>query len=78
MWVVVGVLLVVAAVVIADFDLIWERREGPVFIASNGPISEEEFRQKLTTEGWTNVLIKQEGRYYQIVGRKGQQTSQSL
>jgi hypothetical protein len=75
---VVGVLLMVAAVVIADFDLIWERREGPVFIASNGPISEEEFRQKLTTEGWTNVLIKQEGRYYQIVGRKGQQTSQSL
>ena len=50
-WAVVGVLLVVAAAVMADFDFIRERREGPVFIAGNGPISEDAVRQKLTTEG---------------------------
>ena len=75
LWAVVGVLLVVAAAVITEFDLTWERREGPVFIASNGPISEEQVRQKLTTEGWTNVLVKQEGRYYQVMGVKDQQSS---
>lgn len=67
-WAVVGVLLVAAAATIADFDFIWERREGPVFIAGNGPIGEEEVRQKLMTEGWTNVLVRQEGRYYQVMG----------
>jgi hypothetical protein len=48
----------------ADFDFIRERREGPVFIAGNG-ISEDTVRQKLTTEGWTNVLINHEGRLYE-------------
>ena len=74
-WAVVGVPLAVAAAAMADFDFIWERREGAVFIASNGPISEDAIRQKLTTEGWTDVLIKQEGRYYQVMGVKDQQTS---
>jgi hypothetical protein len=44
-WAVLGVLLVVAAAVIADFDLVCERREGPVFIAGNGPISEDAVRR---------------------------------
>jgi hypothetical protein len=75
MWVVVGVLLVVVATVLADFDLLRERREGPVFIASNAPISEEQVRQKVTSDGWTNVLIKHEGRYFRVMGVKDQQTN---
>jgi hypothetical protein len=74
-WAVVGVLIVAAAAVIADLDFIWERREGPIFIASNGPISEDEVRRKLMTEGWTNVLVKQEGRFYRVMGVKDQKTS---
>ena len=44
-------------------------------MASNGPVSEEQIRQKMTADGWTNVLIKREGRYFQVMGLKDQQTS---
>jgi hypothetical protein len=52
MWTVAAVLLVL---VITAVDLTSERREGPVFITSNGPISEEQVRQKMTADGWRNV-----------------------
>ena len=75
MWAVAAVLLVSAVVVVAELDLIRERREGPIFIASDGPISEEQVRQKVTADGWTDVMIKREGRYFQVMGLKDQQTS---
>jgi hypothetical protein len=32
------------------------------FIASNGPVSKDQVRQKMTADGWSNVLIMREGR----------------
>jgi hypothetical protein len=65
--------LLVSAITLIDIQR--ERREGPVFIASSGPISEDQIRQKMQSEGWTNVQITRERRYFQAVGTKDQQTS---
>ena len=75
MWVGTAVLLVATVAVVANFVLMRARREGPTFIASNGPVSEERIRQKMTADGWTNVLVKRAGRYFQVMGLKDQQTS---
>jgi len=72
-WTLAALLLVA---VITAFDLYRERRDaGPVFIASNGPVSEDQVRQKMTADGWSNVLIAREGRYFQVMGSKEQETS---
>jgi hypothetical protein len=73
MWTLAALLSVAG---VTAFDLFRERRdEGPVFVASNGPVSEDQVRQKMTAEGWSNVLITREGRYFQVMGSKDQQTS---
>src|SRR5262249_1639124 len=51
MWVGTAVLLVATGAVVANFDFIRERREGPTLIASNGPVSEERIRRKMTADG---------------------------
>jgi hypothetical protein len=72
MWTLAGLFLVGA---ITAFDLYRERRDpGPVFIASSGPVSEDQVRQKMAQDGWSNVLITREGRYFQVMGSKDQQT----
>ena len=77
MWTAASVLLVavVAGAGLVSEDFIGERREGPVFIASDGPITADQVREKMSTEGWRNVLIKREGRYFQVMGSKGQETA---
>lgn len=73
MWTLVALVLVTG---VTAFDLYRERRDGgPIFIASNGPVSEDQVRQKMTADGWSNVLISREGRYFQVMGSKNQETS---
>jgi len=51
MWVIAAAVLVAIVTVI---DLSKEREDGPVFIASNGLITEDQVRQKMTpTDGPT-------------------------
>jgi hypothetical protein len=49
--------------------------QGPVFITGDEPVSEDQVRQKLQSEGWSNVQIVREGRYIEAVGSKDGQTS---
>ena len=72
MWVIAAGVLVAIVTVI---DLAKERSDGAVFIAGNGPITEDLVRQKMTADGWTNVQISREGRYFQVMGSKDQETS---
>jgi hypothetical protein len=72
MWVIAAGVLVAVVTVI---DLAKERSDGPIFIAGNGPISEDQVRQKMTADGWTNVQVSREGRYFQVMGSKDQETS---
>ena len=72
MWSLAAVLIVAG---ITAVDIFRERSVGgPVFIASNGPVTEEQIRQKMTADGWSNVQIAREGRYFQVMGSKDQQT----
>ena len=72
MWVIAAAVLVAIVTVV---DLAKEREDGPVFIASNGPITEDQVRQKMVADGWVNVLVNREGRYFQVMGSKDQQTA---
>ena len=59
--------------VITAFDLYqkhWD--EGPVSIASNDPVSDDQVRKKMTAEIWSNVLITREGRHFQVMRSKDQ------
>jgi hypothetical protein len=72
MWA-LAALLVVGS--ITAVDVLSERHEeGAPFVASDGPVTEEQVRQKMAADGWSNVLIAREGRYLQVMGTKDQQT----
>ena len=44
--------------------------EGPIFIASNQPVTEDAVRQKLLADGWSNVQIARQGRYLEAIASK--------
>lgn len=50
--------------------LIASADEGPIFIASDQPITTLQVREKLATEGWLNIQIEQQGRYFAATGTK--------
>ena len=49
--------------------------QGPAFIAGDHPVTEDQVRQKLQSDGWSNVQIVRDGRYIKAVGSKEGQTS---
>lgn len=52
-----------------------EASEGPVFIAGDQPVTEDQVRQKLQSDGWSNVQIVREGRYVEAIGSKNGQAT---
>ena len=52
-----------------------EPTKGPVFIAGDKPVTEDQVRQKLQSDGWSNVQIARDGRYLEATGSKDAQTS---
>jgi hypothetical protein len=52
-----------------------EPSKGPVFIAGDQPVSEDQVRQKLQSDGWSNVQIVRDGRYFEAMGSKNGQIS---
>jgi hypothetical protein len=66
-WVIGGVLLVGAAgALIATGG----RNRAAVFIAGDQPVTEDQVRQKLQSEGYSNVQIVRQGRYFEATGSK--------
>ena len=51
-----------------------EQSKGPVFIAGNQPVTEDQVRQRLQSEGYSNVQIVHQGRYFEAMGSKDGQT----
>jgi hypothetical protein len=51
-----------------------ERDKGPVFIEGGGPVTVEQVRQKLTADGWANVLVTRRGRLVLAMGSKDGRT----
>jgi hypothetical protein len=47
-----------------------QQREGAVFIAGDRPVTEDQVRTKLQTDGWSEVRIVRDGRYFQVSAAK--------
>src|SRR5258708_38503166 len=48
-----------------------EEREDSIFIASDQPITEGQVREKLQSQGWLNIQITGQGRYFEVTGAEG-------
>ena len=55
-----------------------EARRGAVFIAGDRPVTEDQVRQKLQSEGYLNIQIARQGGYFEATGSKGGQTARIL
>jgi hypothetical protein len=45
--------------------------EGTIFIANDQPITAGQVQEKLQSEGWLNIQIAEQGRYFEVTGTKG-------
>jgi hypothetical protein len=52
-----------------------EPSKGPVFIAGDQPVTEDQVRQKLQSDGWSNVQIVRDGKYFEAIGSKNGETT---
>jgi len=52
-----------------------EPSKGPVFIAGDQPVSDDQVLQKLQSDGWSNVQMVREGKYLEAIGSKNGQTT---
>jgi hypothetical protein len=78
-WVIGGVLLVGATgglIATAEGRLIAtaEQSRGSVFIAGDQPVTEDQIRQKMQSEGWSDVQIARGSRYFVAIGSEDGQT----
>jgi hypothetical protein len=54
--------------------VIAEETSAPPFIKDGGPVTEEQIRQELLAEGYSNPQIVRQGRYFDAWGTKDSQT----
>jgi len=47
-----------------------EQPKGPAFIPGDQPVTEDLVRQKLQSDGYSNVLIVRQGRFFEAMGSK--------
>ena len=60
-----GALLVAAAgLMIANA----QQSTAPAFIAGDRPVTAEQVRQKLQSDGWSNIVVSRNGRYIEATG----------
>src|SRR5258705_999248 len=67
-WTLGGALLIGAAGVAI---VMAEPTNGPALIAGDQPVTEDQVRQKLQSDGWENVRIVRDGRYFDAIASKG-------
>ncbi len=72
-WAIGGALLIGATGVLIATA---EQDNGIALIAGDKPVTEDQVRQKMQTEGWSNVQIVREGRYLRVAGSKDGQPNQ--
>jgi|SRR6516162_5729680 hypothetical protein len=58
----------------ATWMAIAEESAGAPFIKGGGPVTEEQIRQELLAEGYSNPQIVKQGRYFEAMGTKDGQT----
>jgi hypothetical protein len=45
-----------------------QQSSAPAFIAGDHPVTAEQVREKLQSDGWSNVVISRNGRYIEVTG----------
>jgi hypothetical protein len=70
-WTIAGALLIGGTGVLIATA---EQSKGPVFIAGDQPVTEDQVRQKLQSEGYSNLQVVRQGRYFEATGSKDGQT----
>jgi hypothetical protein len=58
----------ISAVTVTAGLMIANGQQTPVLIAGDRPVTEAQLREKLQTEGWSNIQIAQNGRYFRVTG----------
>jgi hypothetical protein len=66
-WSAAGVLV---AGTLAVFAVNAAQNRGAVLIPGDNPVSEEQVRTALQAEGWSNVRIQRDGRYFEVIAVK--------
>ena len=59
------------ALVVASAGLMIARGQqssAPAFIAGDHPVTTEQVREKLQSDGWSNLVISRNGRYIEVTG----------
>ncbi len=65
-WIITDVGIVIIAI-IAFAIVMLNPYKGAILIAGDQAVTEDQVRQKLQTDGWTNIRIGRDGRYFQVV-----------
>ena len=76
MWVVGAGGFVIAATGLAI--VMAEPTMGPPFIPGDQPVTENQVREKLQADGWSNVQIVRDGRYFEAIASKNGQNSKMV
>src|SRR5262249_49713111 len=64
-WAVAGTLLIAAAgLMIANA----QQSSAPAFMGGDRPVTAEQVREKLQSDGWSNVVVSRNGRYIEATG----------
>ena len=71
----IGALLGSGALVATGAVIAIAEAPGPVFIAGDKPVTEEQVRAKLLSDGYADVRIVREGQFFEASGAKGGKTA---
>ena len=63
-------LIGISAVTVTASLMIANGQQTPVLIAGDRLVTEAQLREKLQTEGWSNIQIAQDGKYFRVTGYK--------
>ncbi len=74
-WVLAGSALLALGLIGGAIVSAEQESKGAIFIAGDKPVTEEQVRQKLQDEGWSNVQIAWNGQYLEAAGSKDGQTA---
>lgn len=65
----------VAIVILGILFVMTAPARGPIFIAGDKPVTEDEIRQKLESDGWSNIQTTRDGQYIEATASKNGQST---
>src|SRR5262245_5907083 len=55
-----------------------QQATAPIFIAGDRPVTEDQVRAKLQSDGWSNIVIFNEGTYFKVTASRNGRTDKIL